>query len=103
VFAPKPRDDLTACRYCQRNFAEDRVEKHEEICLKTSQKKRKVFDMTKTRVKVGLIRVPFASLFSHFHYHGNEFDRQGSDAEKFVKSSAQLKAMEAKVSLELKC
>ena len=29
------------------------VEKHEEICLKTGQKKRKAFDMTKARVKVG--------------------------------------------------
>ena len=29
-----------------------KVEKHEVICLKTSQKKRKAFDMTKARVKV---------------------------------------------------
>jgi len=29
-----------------------KVEKHEEICVKTSQKKRKAFDMTKARVKV---------------------------------------------------
>jgi len=71
VFAPKPRDDLVACKHCQRNFAEDRVEKHEEICVKTSQKKRKAFDMTKARVK-------------------------GTDAAKFVKSAAQLKAKEAK-------
>jgi len=71
VFAPKPRDDLVACKHCQRNFAEDRVEKHEEICLKTGQKKRKAFDMTKARVK-------------------------GTDAAKFVKSAAQLKAKEAK-------
>ena len=28
------------------------MEKHEEICIKTSQKKRKTFDMTKARVKV---------------------------------------------------
>lgn len=71
VFAPKPRDDLVPCKHCQRNFAEDRVEKHEEICIKTSQKKRKTFDMTKARVK-------------------------GTDAAKFVKSAAQLKAKEAK-------
>jgi hypothetical protein len=32
VFAPKPRDDLVQCSNCGRNFAEDRVEKHEEIC-----------------------------------------------------------------------
>merc|ERR1712106_1046352 len=77
VFAPKPRDDLTSCKNCQRNFAEDRIEKHEEICLKTSQKKRKTFDMTKARVK-------------------------GTDAASYVKNAAQLKAKEAKVIL-LKC
>jgi hypothetical protein len=71
VFAPKPRDDLTSCKHCQRNFAEDRIEKHEEICLKTSQKKRKTFDMTKARVK-------------------------GTDAAGYVKNAAQLKAKEAK-------
>merc|ERR1719513_428779 len=71
VFAPKPRDDLVSCKNCQRNFAEDRIEKHEEICLKTSQKKRKTFDMTKARVK-------------------------GTDAAGYVKNAAQLKAKEAK-------
>ena len=64
-----------ACKICQRNFAEDRVEKHEEICKKTQEKdkKRKAFDMTKKRVA-------------------------GTDAAKFVKSASQLKAKEAKVS-----
>jgi len=71
VFAPKPRDDLVSCKNCQRNFAEDRIEKHEEICMKTSQKKRKTFDMTKARVK-------------------------GTDAAGYVKNAAQLKAKEAK-------
>ena len=51
IFAPKPRDDLTECSNCGRNFAEDRIEKHEDICLKTSKKKRKTFDMTKKRVQ----------------------------------------------------
>lgn len=50
-FVPKPRDDLTACNNCGRNFAEDRIEKHQEICIKTSKKKRKTFDMTKKRVQ----------------------------------------------------
>merc|ERR1719189_941910 len=72
LFAPKPRDDLRACKNCGRNFAEDRIEKHEEICLKTAAKKRKVFDMTKARVK-------------------------GTDAAKYVRSSAHLKNIEAKV------
>jgi len=73
LFAPKPRDDLTACKNCGRNFAEDRIEKHEEICLKTAAKakKRKVFDMTKARVK-------------------------GTDAAKYVRSAAHLKNTEAK-------
>lgn len=51
VFAPKPRDDLISCKNCSRNFAEDRIEKHETICFKTSARKRKTFDMTKVRLK----------------------------------------------------
>merc|ERR1712066_494095 len=68
LFAPKPRDDLVSCKHCARNFADDRIEKHEEICIKTmaKAKKRKVFDMTKARVK-------------------------GTDAAKYVKSSSHLK------------
>ena len=31
VFAPKPRDDLVACKHCQRNFAEDRVGKSQNL------------------------------------------------------------------------
>merc|ERR1712183_147042 len=62
---------LKACKNCGRNFADDRIEKHEEICLKTAAKKRKVFDMTKARVK-------------------------GTDAAKYVKSSTHLKNIEAK-------
>ena len=60
---------------CGRNFADDRIEKHEEICAKTAEKakKRKVFDMTKARVK-------------------------GTDAAKYVKSAAHLEKKEAKVS-----
>ena len=59
---------------CGRNFADDRIEKHEEICSKTADKakKRKVFDMTKARVK-------------------------GTDAAKYVKSAAHLEKKEAKV------
>jgi len=66
VFAPKPRNDLVQCKKCGRYFAEDRIEKHENICSKTFNKKRKKFDMTKARVK-------------------------GTDAAKFVKSEAQMK------------
>ena len=67
---------MKACKNCGRNFADDRIEKHEEICLKTTAKKRKVFDMTKARVK-------------------------GTDAAKYVRSSAHLKNIEAKVTFFL--
>lgn len=43
-------DGLARCTICGRNFAEDRIEKHREICQKTKSKKRKVFDTTKHRV-----------------------------------------------------
>jgi hypothetical protein len=42
---------LTECRICGRNFASDRIAKHQEICTKTTKKKRKVFDPIKQRVK----------------------------------------------------
>jgi len=42
---------LTECRICGRNFASDRIAKHQEICTKTTKKKRKVFDPVKQRVK----------------------------------------------------
>jgi len=48
---PKPRDDLAACTNCGRNFADDRIEKHQEICIKTATKKRKTFDMAKKRLE----------------------------------------------------
>ena len=54
IFATGPgssKDGLVACSLCGRNFASDRVEKHESICAKTKNKKRKVFDITKMRVK----------------------------------------------------
>ncbi|XP_057655565.1 zinc finger C2HC domain-containing protein 1C [Diorhabda carinulata] len=44
------RDDLTECTYCGRRFAEDRIEKHEDVCSKTGKKKRKIYDATKHRV-----------------------------------------------------
>ncbi|XP_054720169.1 zinc finger C2HC domain-containing protein 1C-like [Uloborus diversus] len=39
------------CRVCGRNFNADRIEKHRSICQKAAQKKVKVFDATKMRVK----------------------------------------------------
>ncbi|XP_055322298.1 uncharacterized protein LOC129578157 isoform X2 [Sitodiplosis mosellana] len=46
-----PPEGMVACGICGRNFYEDRIEKHETICKKTSTKKRKVFDVTKHRVQ----------------------------------------------------
>nr|CAD7574313.1 unnamed protein product [Timema californicum] len=48
---PVTRDDLVECQVCSRRFATDRIKQHEEICARTSQKKRKVFDPVKARVK----------------------------------------------------
>lgn len=39
------------CSVCGRNFNQDRIEKHRSICKKVTQKKVKVFDATKMRVK----------------------------------------------------
>ncbi|CAH1108646.1 unnamed protein product [Psylliodes chrysocephalus] len=44
------RDDLNECNYCGRRFAQDRIQKHEEICSKTGKKRRKPYDATKHRV-----------------------------------------------------
>lgn len=43
-------DNLKPCRNCSRRFAVDRLQKHEEICMKTANKKRKPYDATKHRV-----------------------------------------------------
>ncbi|XP_064107731.1 serine/arginine repetitive matrix protein 1-like isoform X2 [Macrobrachium nipponense] len=44
---------LASCKICGRNFAPDRLEKHEAICAKSKAKakKRKVFDPVKMRTK----------------------------------------------------
>lgn len=46
-----PLPGMSACSNCGRHFNEDRIEKHEKICQKTTSKKRKVFDITKHRVQ----------------------------------------------------
>lgn len=49
----KPVPGLDSCKICGRNFAPDRIEKHETICAKSNakSKKRKVFDPVKMRTK----------------------------------------------------
>lgn len=49
--APIP-EGLIRCGFCKRNFAEDRIEKHQVICQKTKTKKRKVYDASKKRTQV---------------------------------------------------
>ncbi|XP_076392459.1 uncharacterized protein LOC100882212 isoform X2 [Megachile rotundata] len=44
-------DSLVPCKMCGRRFASDRVALHEQICTKTTQKKRKQFDTMMYRVK----------------------------------------------------
>lgn len=48
---PAP-EGLVKCAICKRNFAEDRLAKHQAICQKTKAKKRKVYDASKKRVQV---------------------------------------------------
>lgn len=45
------RDNLVCCNTCGRNFAQDRIGFHEQICAKTTNKKRKQFDAMTFRVK----------------------------------------------------
>lgn len=42
---------MKSCTICGRHFADDRIEKHHQICEKSSKKKRKVFDPMKQRIK----------------------------------------------------
>jgi len=46
-------EGLVRCSICKRNFAEDRIEKHQVICQKMKTKKRKAYDSSKKRVQVG--------------------------------------------------
>lgn len=46
-------EGLIRCSICKRNFAEDRIEKHQVICQKMKTKKRKTYDSSKKRVQVG--------------------------------------------------
>ncbi|EDV29867.1 uncharacterized protein TRIADDRAFT_17177, partial [Trichoplax adhaerens] len=39
------------CQICGRKFAADRLEKHQSICQKASNKKRTVFDTSKHRIQ----------------------------------------------------
>ncbi|KRT83329.1 hypothetical protein AMK59_3082, partial [Oryctes borbonicus] len=53
------KDDLATCKFCNRRFAPDRLQIHEDICARTVKKKRKMYDATKHRVQ-GTELEPFA-------------------------------------------
>jgi len=53
------RDNLIACKTCERTFAEDRIGYHEKICVKVVNMKRKKFDAMTFRIK-GTELEPFA-------------------------------------------
>ena len=67
--------DVSPCSICGRKFAPDRLAKHEKVCAKTANSKRKVFDTSKHR-----------SL--------------GTDYEKYVLSGKHLEEPERKVSYQ---
>ncbi|XP_065216868.1 zinc finger C2HC domain-containing protein 1C isoform X2 [Planococcus citri] len=46
-----PPPGMVNCKTCGRNFAQDRIKKHQEICEKASKSKRKKFDPLKQRLK----------------------------------------------------
>ncbi|XP_063985521.1 zinc finger C2HC domain-containing protein 1C-like [Diachasmimorpha longicaudata] len=51
VSASNTDSGLAGCKICGRKFAADRLSLHEQICAKTTQKKRKTFDPVVQRVK----------------------------------------------------
>ncbi|KAI4467997.1 zinc finger c2hc domain-containing protein 1c [Holotrichia oblita] len=53
------KDDLSTCKFCNRRFAPDRLQIHEDICARTGKKKRKTYDALKHRVQ-GTELEPFA-------------------------------------------
>lgn len=44
-------DQLVRCKVCERNFAQDRISLHEQICKKTTQKRRKQYDISAHRLQ----------------------------------------------------
>ncbi|KAK9751761.1 hypothetical protein QE152_g4644 [Popillia japonica] len=53
------KDDLSTCKFCNRRFAPDRLQIHEDICARTGKKKRRTYDALKHRVQ-GTELEPFA-------------------------------------------
>ncbi|XP_059083473.1 zinc finger C2HC domain-containing protein 1B-like [Tigriopus californicus] len=49
---PPPKSDiLVECGTCLRKFAADRIGRHAEVCAKTAQKDRGIFDVQEQRLK----------------------------------------------------
>ncbi|EDV91584.1 GH13179 [Drosophila grimshawi] len=47
----QPPEGMQTCRFCGRHFNTDRLTKHEEVCQRTMNTKRRIFDASKQRVK----------------------------------------------------
>lgn len=93
-------DGLIRCVYCKRNFAEERVEKHQVICQKTKTKKRKIYDASKKRVQVRIIENKsqysghFAFLFSSGHRSGDLLEEANNFCSSNPQGSTQAKQLE---------
>merc|ERR1712241_1377020 len=48
-YPSKPNGDLVKCSNCQRGFAQERIEKHIQICKNT--KERQIYDIAQARVQ----------------------------------------------------
>ncbi|GJQ66023.1 hypothetical protein Trydic_g4113 [Trypoxylus dichotomus] len=53
------KDELATCKFCNRRFAPDRLQVHEDICARTGKKRRKTYDALKHRIQ-GTELEPFA-------------------------------------------
>ncbi|XP_037958352.1 uncharacterized protein LOC119687886 [Teleopsis dalmanni] len=46
-----PEEGMTTCQFCNRNFIDDRIERHQNICRKLAVRKVQVYDSAKMRLK----------------------------------------------------
>ena len=49
--SPGGKVTMAPCKVCGRNFARERLAKHQKICQGSTSKKRKVFDVSKMRTQ----------------------------------------------------
>lgn len=95
--APVP-DGLVRCGICKRNFAEDRIEKHQSVCQKMKSKKRKVYDASKKRVQVRKLMKRKDILNWLLDWIFNICHLQGTEAESFNRKPISAAARTVKTS-----